>query len=156
VDAIYLLSILVGSVTVKEWVNLLERADLIYLLKPYFNNLNSRLIKTPKLYFLDTGLAVRLQGWSDPTPLLVSPQAGALFETLVLAEIVKFMHNYGKVWELFFWCTKEGEEVDFIIKTGSHTIYAFEVKLSMQAIPHALSYPSAFQKHSRRKILWLL
>lgn len=83
----------VTAVTVKEWTSILERADLIYLLKPYFNNLNTRLIKSPKLYFLDTGLAVRLQGWSDPNPLINSPQNGALFETLVLAEIVKFIRS---------------------------------------------------------------
>jgi len=137
----------VSSVTVKEWVGLLERADLVYLLKPYFNNLNSRLIKTPKLYFLDTGLAVRLQGWSDPTPLLSSPQIGALFETLALAEIVKFINNYRKDWELFFWRTKDGDEIDFILKTGNSEIHAFEVKLSVQAAPKALSYPPTFKKH---------
>lgn len=136
----------VSSVTVKEWVGLLERADLIYLLKPYFNNLNSRLIKRPKLYFLDTGLAVRLQGWSDSAPLLSSPQMGALFETLVLAEIVKFIRNYRKDWELFFWRTKDKEEIDFIIKTSNNSIHAFESKAAIQNIPKSISYPAAFKK----------
>ena len=136
----------VSSVTVKEWVGLLERADLIYLLKPYFNNLNSRLIKSPKLYFLDTGLAVRLQGWSEAEPLMNSPQIGSLFETLVLAEILKFMRNYEKTWELFYWRTKEGEEIDFIIKTNDESLYAFEVKLAVQGIHHPIPYPNAFKK----------
>lgn len=136
----------INAVTIKEWGSLLERADLVYLLKPYFNNLNKRLIKTPKLYFLDTGLATRLQGWSDPLPLLNSPQAGALFETLVFAEIIKFMRNYQKDWQLFFWRTKEGEEIDFVIKTATGNVYAFEVKLSIQGIPKAISYPAAFRK----------
>lgn len=136
----------ISSVTVKEWTSLLERADLIYLLKPYYTNLNSRLIKTPKLYFLDTGLASRLQGWSDPTPLMSSPQIGALFETLVLAEIVKFIRNYSKNWELFFWRTKEKEEIDFILKTHD-TVLAFESKLSIQATPKMMTYPPAFKKH---------
>ncbi len=137
----------VSSVTVKEWVGLLERADLVYILKPYFNNLNKRLIKTPKLYFLDTGLAARLQGWQDPIPLFTSPQIGPLFETLVLAEIVKFIRNYRKDWQLFFWRTKEGDEVDFILKTSKDSIYAFEVKLAMHNVPQAVSFPSSFQKH---------
>lgn len=137
----------VSSVTVKGWTSLLERADLIYILKPYFNNLNKRLIKTPKLYFLDTGLAVRLQGWQDPIPLMTSPQIGALFETLVLAEIVKFIRNYRKDWELFFWRTKEGEEIDFILKTSRDSIHAFEVKLATQNVPQVANYPSSFQKH---------
>lgn len=55
------------------------------------SNLNKRLTKTPKFYFMDTGLAVRLQGWQEKTPVLTSPQAGALFETLVFAEIIKFI-----------------------------------------------------------------
>ena len=115
----------VSSVTVKEWIGYLERADLIYTLKPYFNNLNKRLLKTPKFYFLDTGLATRLQGWSDATPLMSSPQIGSLFETLVLAEIVKFIRNYGKNWELFFWRNKEGEEIDFLIKNRPAIISCF-------------------------------
>ncbi len=138
----------IRSVTVKDWINLLATADLIYLLKPYFNNLSLRLIKTPKLYFLDTGLAARLQGWSDPVPLFNSPQIGSLFETLVLAEIVKFIRNYRKDWQLFFWRTKDGkEEVDFVLKTGASGIHAFESKLSIQGISHAVSYPPAFKKY---------
>ncbi len=138
----------VTSVTAKEWTGLLERADLVYLLQPYSNNLTNRLIKTPKLYFLDTGLAVRLQGWSDPIPLLSSPQIGSLFETLVLAEIVKFIRNYRKNWELFFWRTKDGtEEIDFVIKTDNGFFYALESKLSIHGIPKAIAYPPAFKKH---------
>lgn len=136
----------IASITVKEWMSLLERADLIYLLKPYFNNLNKRLIKTPKLYFLDTGLATRLQGWQDVIPLLNSPHIGALFETLVFAEIMKFMRNYQKNWELFFWRTKDGEEIDFILKTHDGNVHAFEAKLAIQNIPQAIAYPAAYIK----------
>jgi predicted AAA+ superfamily ATPase len=136
----------VSSVTVKEWASLLERSDLIYILRPYFSNLNKRLIKTPKLYFLDTGLAVRLQGWQESGPLFNSPQIGGLFETLVLAEIVKFIQNYRKEWELFFWRTKEGEEVDFVLKTAQDSVHAFEVKLAIQNIPNSVHYPPNFRK----------
>lgn len=136
----------IRSVTVKEWTGLLERADLVYLLKPYFSNLNKRLIKTPKLYFLDTGLAARLQGWSEAAPLLNSLQIGPLFETLVLAEIVKFIRNYSKDWQLFFWRTKEGEEIDFIIKTAENAIHAFEVKCAIHGIPETVVYPQSFKK----------
>jgi predicted AAA+ superfamily ATPase len=134
----------VKSVTIKEWIGLLERANLVYLLKPFFSNLNKRLIKTPKFYFLDTGLAVRLQGWSDIVPLLNSPQIGSLFETLVLAEIIKFIHNYRKDWQLFFWRTKDDGEVDFILETNNNVIIAFEAKRSLS---DPIAYPAAFQKH---------
>jgi predicted AAA+ superfamily ATPase len=136
----------ITSVTVKEWSGLLERSDLVYLLKPYFNNLNKRLIKTPKVYFLDTGLAARLQGWQDPVPLLNSPQIGGLFETLVFSEIMKFIRNYQKNWTLFFWRTKDGEEIDFVLKTGDGEIHAFEAKLAIQNIPEVITYPPAYQK----------
>jgi hypothetical protein len=136
----------VSSVTVKEWIHLLERADVVYLLKPYFNNLNKRLIKRPKLYFLDTGLAARLQGWSDSQTLMSSPHIGGLFETLVLAEIVKFIRNYGKDWELYFARTKDGQEIDFIIKTSRGEIHSFESKLAIHGISKAVTYPPALQK----------
>lgn len=137
----------VSSVTVKEWTSLLERSDLIYILRPYFSKLNKRLIKTPKLYFLDTGLATRLQGWQEMTPLITSPQIGPLFETLVLAEIIKFIRNYRKQWEVFFWRTKEGEEVDFVLKTSQDSIHAIEVKLAIQNLPKKINYPTSFQKY---------
>lgn len=136
----------VSSVTIKEWIGLLERADLIYQLKPYFNNLNKRLIKRPKLYFLDTGLAVRLQGWSEAIPMVTSLQIGGLFETLVLGEIVKFIRNYGKDWELFFWRTKDGQEVDIVLRTAQGVIHAFEAKYAAHNVSRKISYPPAFQK----------
>jgi len=136
----------VSSVTVKEWISILERADVVYQLKPYFNNLNKRLIKRPKLYFLDTGLATRLQGWSEPLPLLSSPHIGSLFETLVCAEIVKFIRNYGKDWELFFGRTKDGQEIDFIIKTAENRAYLIEAKYAIHGVSKAVHVPAAFQK----------
>jgi uncharacterized protein len=134
----------VKSVTINEWVSVLERTALVYLLFPYETNLNKRLTKSPKLYFLDTGLASRLQGWMDMYPLLASPQAGLLFETLVLSEIVKCILNFGKNWKLFLWRTKDGEEIDFIIENGQGEILALDAKLSIHGadplfIPPALS-----------------
>ncbi|SRR5579883_323185 len=136
----------VSSVTVKEWISILERADLVYQLKPFFNNLNKRLIKRPKLYFLDTGLATRLQGWSEVVPLLHSPQMGGLFETLVLVEILKFIRNAGKDWELFFWRTKDGQEIDILLKTARGELHAFEAKYAVHGVSKAVAYPPAFQK----------
>ena len=121
----------IEGVTVKEWVSLPERADLVRFLRPYENNLNKRLTKTPKLYFMDTGLAVRLQGWQEKTPLLTSPQAGALFETLVFSGITTFIQNYRKDWQVYLWRTKEGEEIDFLIMTDFGEILALDAKISL-------------------------
>jgi predicted AAA+ superfamily ATPase len=134
-----------SAVTVKEWIGILERADIVYLLPPYFNNLNKRLIKRPKIYFLDTGLAARLQGWSEPTPLMNSPQIGGLFETLALGEMVKFIRNYGKDWQVFFARTKDGQEVDFIIKTAAGAYHLFEVKFAIHGISRPVACPPAFK-----------
>jgi predicted AAA+ superfamily ATPase len=69
----------------------------------------------------------------------------------VLAEIVKFIRNYGKDWELFFWRTKEKQEIDFIIKTARGNVYSFEAKYAIHGISTAISYPAAFQKEFEPK-----
>jgi predicted AAA+ superfamily ATPase len=124
----------VRSVTVNEWISILERTQLVYLLPPVEANLNKRLIKSPKVYFLDTGLATRLQGWLDLMPLMQSPQAGLLFETLVLSEIVKCSMNFGKNWKIAMWRTKDGEEVDFIIENERGEILALDAKLGISGV----------------------
>jgi uncharacterized protein len=137
----------VKSVTIKEWVSLLERNQIVALLPVYTNNLNKRLIKTPKLYFLDTGLAARLQRWSEALPLLQSPQAGLLFETLVFAEISKFIENMGKDWKLMTWRTKEKAEIDFVLQLGSGRYIALDAKLAKQSVQPS-SLPMTFKKNS--------
>lgn len=137
----------VKSVTINEWISVLERTALVYLLPPLESNLNKRLTKSPKVYFLDTGLATRLQGWINHQPLLASPQAGALFETLVLSEIVKCSMNFGKNWKIALWRTKDGEEVDFIIENSKGEMLALEVKLSIhgaEAVPLPIGLSKTF------------
>ena len=68
--------------TVKEWISVLERSDQVLLLQPYFGNISKRLIKTPKVYFLDTGLAAHLLKWEDPRTTLAGPMAGQLFNSV--------------------------------------------------------------------------
>lgn len=119
--------------TIKEWVTLLERSHLCGLLRPFYSNLNKRLIKSPKFYFIDTGLAARLQGHLTAETLMQSPQAGALFETLVLSEIVKARDHHRKTWALFYWRTKEGEEYDFIIRTQNKVI-VLDAKMAIHGV----------------------
>lgn len=78
-------------------------------------------------------------------PLLTSPQAGALFETLVFAEIFKFIQNYSKDWQLYLWRTKEGEEIDFLIVTKSGKVIALDAKMSMQNV-QPVKLPASFKK----------
>jgi predicted AAA+ superfamily ATPase len=120
----------VDAKTIKEWVSILERMRIIALAPPYFSNLSSRLIKSPKVYFIDTGLACRLQGWSSADPILTSPQQGHLFENLVFSEILKLKNNYQLPWEIFHWRSRAGEEVDFLIQKDPKTYLFVEANVT--------------------------
>ena len=134
----------VAGKTIGEWVDLLERARIVFPLPVYSSNINSRLIKTPKLYFLDTGLAVRLQGHLSASAILGSPQAGSLFENLVVSEVVKARDHFKRPWQLYLWRTKEGEEIDLIVEAGEKRLF-IESKLAIQgAFP--VAFPASLRK----------
>lgn len=116
--------------TVKEWISILERMEILILLEPYFTNLSKRLVKSPKLYFFDTGLAVRLQGWTEAAPLVTSPQGGALFETLVCGEIRRYIQNRRLPWRMHYWRTRDGKELDFVLELSPKRWIFLECKLT--------------------------
>jgi hypothetical protein len=101
--------------TVKSWLSVLEASRIVFLLEPYFENLGKRIVKTPKLYFLDTGLCSYLLGARTPDDLLRSPMLGAIFETHVLGQIVRHFANRGRRREIYFYRDHHGHEVDFLI-----------------------------------------
>jgi predicted AAA+ superfamily ATPase len=116
--------------TVKSWLSVLESSGLIYLLEPYYNNFNKRMIKTPKLYFLDTGLACWLLGWNTPEQLTSGAMWGHIFETFVFGEILKSYYNDGLVKPpLYYYRDKEKNEIDLVIEDGG-TLYPVEIKAS--------------------------
>ena len=118
----------VSANTAKSWLSLLEDAFLIRLLPPYFTNRTRRMIKSPKLYFLDAGLAAWLGGWRTAQETRLGPLGGALFETHVLAETIKrFRHRALEV-DVHFWRTRDGQEIDFLIESDGGT-WPVEVKL---------------------------
>ncbi len=104
--------------TVRSWLSVLEASNVVFLLEPYYRNLGKRLVKTPKLYFLDTGLACFLAGFRRPEDLEGSALRGAFFETQVLAQIVRFYANRGEPPNVFFFRDHSGNEVDFVIPVG--------------------------------------
>lgn len=118
----------VSGPTVKNWLSLLEANQIIGILNPYFTNLNKRLIKMPKIYFLDSGICARLQSHQEVSSLLTSPHAGHLFESLVYSEIIKTKLNFSREYNIFFWRTKDQEEIDFLIEEID-SITLIEVKL---------------------------
>jgi len=144
----------VDAKTIKEWVSVLERMHVLALVMPFSSNLSSRLIKSPKVYFLDTGIACRLQGWTSPEPILTSPQQGHLFENLVFAELYKLIINHQLGWQLFHWRSRDGEEIDFVIQRNPGDYMFLEAKTSPPESGAHAKYPE-FKKvfgQSRRPI----
>lgn len=105
--------------TAKSWLAVLESSDLIHLLPPYFRNFGKRLVKMPKLYFLDTGLACWLLGIRSEDLLALHPLRGALFENWVVSEFIKARYNQGQPADLYFWRDNNGLEADLIFEQGN-------------------------------------
>lgn len=116
--------------TLDGWISVLEKMRIVTLIPPFYPSRNNRLIRAPKLFFNDVGLAVRLQGWSQIQPLLVSPAVGAMFETLVFNEIQKSSALFGRDWDVTYSRNKENEEVDFIIEGPNQKKLIIEAKWS--------------------------
>lgn len=108
--------------TAKAWINVLEASYLVFLLQPYHMNLGKRLIKSPKLYFYDTGLVAWLLGMQDSTQLILHPLRGGIFENWVLSEILKSRFNCGEIRPIYFWRDSQGHEVDVIIENANELI----------------------------------
>lgn len=106
--------------TAKAWISVLEASYIVHLLPPHHQNFNKRLVKTPKLYFLDTGLANWLLGIQNSEQLTTHVQRGALFETWVISELLKARCNAGETSNLYFWRDRSGQEVDLLIDHGTH------------------------------------
>jgi len=115
--------------TAKNWLSILVSSGIVYLLEPYYNNTLKRLVKTPKLYFLDTGLCAYLTRWLTPEALEAGAMAGEFFETWVVSEIVKSYYNAGKRPPLYFYRDKDQVEIDLIIEENG-TLYPIEIKKS--------------------------
>ena len=114
--------------TVRAWLSVMESSGLVYLLEPYYNNFNKRLVKTPKLYFLDTGLICWLLGWNTQEQLASGAMWGHIFESFVFAEILKSYYNDGIVKPpLYYYRDKDRNEIDLLIEDGD-TLYPIEIK----------------------------
>lgn len=131
--------------TAKEWLSILETSGHVFLLRPYYKNISKRLIKAPKLYFLDTGLACYLTGWKDPKITMNGAMAGALFETYVFSEIIKSFWNQGQEPPVWYYRTKEKDEIDILIDVNG-MLYPIEIKLSSKITESDLKGINSLQK----------
>jgi predicted AAA+ superfamily ATPase len=113
--------------TARAWLSVLRASGLVYLLEPYYNNVTKRIVKTPKLYFLDTGLAAFLTGWDSPKSLEAGAMNGALLETFVFGELLKSYWHNGRQPSVYFYRDADQREVDFLFERNG-TLYPAEVK----------------------------
>ncbi|MFW5693089.1 MAG: ATP-binding protein [Thermoguttaceae bacterium] len=113
--------------TAKSWLSILQASFQVYLLQPYFSNLTRRLVKAPKLYFLDTGLAAYLTEWSSPETLAAGAMAGPMLETHVLCELLKSWWHRGKSPRLYYYRDRDGHEIDFLF-LQDQVLHPAEVK----------------------------
>lgn len=120
----------VSATTINEWISILEAAFLVFKLQPYFSNVSKRVVKSPKIYFTDVGLASWLIGLSSPEQVARDPLRGQLFENMVVSDIRKQIFNQGGDARLSFLRTDKGFEVDLMISRGT-TVQPVEIKSAM-------------------------
>ncbi len=108
--------------TAREWISVLEASYIVFLLRPHHRNFRKRVLKSPKLYFHDTGLASWLLSIETQKAMNLSPMRGPLFENLVISEILKARYNQGKQSNLYFWRDRAGHEVDLIVEDADRLI----------------------------------
>ena len=124
----------ISQPTAKAWLSVLESSYLIFLLPPFYRNLSKRIVKTPKLYFCDTGLACHLLTIREEDALQIHPLKGALFENLVIAEKMKqVFHRYTHE-AYYFWRDSNGHEVD-LLKPEGNQFDIFEIKSTQTIMP---------------------
>lgn len=119
----------IDQVTAKHWLNIMETLGIIFYLHPYSNNVLKRAIKTPKLYFYDTGLVCYLTKWSDSQTAMTGAMSGALFENYVVSEIVKSYQCCGTEPYIYYYRDKDAKEIDVMIEKDGK-LYPIEIKKS--------------------------
>ena len=142
----------VSAVTIKEWVAVLEATYVLTRLEPYFENFGKRVIKSPKLYFTDTGLACYLLGIDSEEQLIKDPLYGNLFENWVIIELMKTRYNQGVDPRLYFYRDVSGKEVDLLFQKGSR-LMPIEIKSSKTFSPALIEGLKYFHEQAPEKAL---
>ncbi len=140
--------------TAKAWLSLLEASFIVFLLQPWHQNLNKRIIKSPKLYFYDTGLICSLLRLGNQESVSTHYLYGALFENLVIADMMKQFHHKGMRPPLFYWRESNGMEIDCIVETQNNRVLAIEIKAGQTYNKDYLKNLKNFPLHEAEK--WLI
>ena len=139
-----------SGTSVKKWISVLKASFIIFELQPFFENINKRVIKSPKIYFTDTGLVSHLLGIETPDQARRDPLRGGLYENFVILEILKSLYNQGRRPELFFYRDTHGNEVDLVIKQQRQLI-PVEIKSSATFSNEFLKGLKQFNKLTKQK-----
>lgn len=119
----------ISFTSARRWLSLLETTRIVYLLRPYIKNTSKRVVKSPKLYFTDTGLLAYLLRYPDPQTMERGPQAGVFFENFLLGEILKYKFNHNKNFEIYFYRDSNHNEIDIVLDYGI-SVQLVEAKLT--------------------------
>lgn len=119
----------ISQPTARAWLSILESCGLVYLLRPYSANITSRIVKTPKVYFMDTGLCSYLTGWTSAQTLASGAMSGAMLETFVVSEIIRKFWNSGREAPVWFYRDKVGTEIDLLVEQDG-VLNPIEIKKS--------------------------
>lgn len=141
----------VSSMTIQAWLSVLQATYIVFLVQPWSANLNKRIVKTPKLYFYDVGLASFLLGIENSSHVNSHPLRGSLFENMVVLELLKKRYNAGMDNNLYFYRDNHGNEVDILQEAG-YKLNLFEIKSSQTFTPHFLKGLDYFRKIASERV----
>jgi predicted AAA+ superfamily ATPase len=138
----------ISQPTAKSWLSALESSYIVFQLNPYYKNFSKRIVKTPKLYFHDTGLLLHLLKISSTEQLVTHPVKGNLFENFMISEYVKQMHHANNAQDIYFWRDSAGHEIDLLIDMGAH-LSIVEMKAGLTIMPEMFKTLEWFENTSQ-------
>lgn len=134
--------------TAKTWLSILQSSGMVYLLEPYFTKVTKRLVKAPKLYFLDTGLCAYLTEWSSPETLEAGAMSGAILETWIITELLKTYWHNGKRAPFYYYRDMDQKEIDLLI-VKDNRVYPLEIKKTASPQKNHIRHFSVLDKLNR-------
>lgn len=142
----------VSATTIKDWISVLKASYVLFELPPWFANIRKRLVKSPKLFFVDVGLAAWLLGLETPEQVERDPLRGALYENLLIMEVVKSLLNQGKEPSLYFFRDAKGAEVDLLLSSAGRHFKAIEIKSAATFQPEVLKGIDVFRQSAGEEV----
>lgn len=131
--------------TAKNWLSILQASGIVYLLEPFHSNITKRLVKTPKLYFLDTGLAAYLTEWSSPETLEAGATSGPILESWLFSELLKSYWHHGRRVPFYYYRDKDKKEIDWLIVQDG-ILYPLEFKKTASPSPNDIRHFQVLNK----------